>query len=154
MDRGGVHIDAERAALDHIREETMRELRGEAAALVPWKAAVEIAPIGQIAAVRGEAVDIDGGRQDHRARQGFRHQMVEQALDDGGTHDLVAMDARAHEDTRPALRPVQHFERERGIEARDLLADRNGEDFRRARCDAAIVDGEGGGRVVGTHAAF
>ena len=149
-----MHIDAERAALDHIGQETMRQLRGEAAAFVPRKAAIEIAPVGQIAAVRGEAVDINRGRQNHRTRQGFRHQMVEQALDDGRTHDLVPVDARAHEDTWPALRPVNHFERERGIETRDLLADGNGEDFRRARCDAAIVDGEGGGRVVGTHAAF
>ena len=56
MHRRRVDIDAESAAVDDMGEETVRQLRGETAVFVTGEAAVEIAPVGQIPAMRDKGM--------------------------------------------------------------------------------------------------
>ncbi len=90
-------IDAEIGALDDLRTENMGKPRGERSVGRSGKGAVEVAPVGQIAAVADKAVDIDDGHADQRTRQRTRRDTLQKAAGDLDAGDFVAMDRGADE---------------------------------------------------------
>ena len=108
-------IDAQRAAIDDMGEEAVCQLSGKTAVLRAGEASIEIAPVGQIAAVRGKTVYVDGRRKNDRPCQQFGRQAFEQSLDHGGADDLVTVNGSADENARPAPRAVHHAEGKRGV---------------------------------------
>ena len=145
-------IDPQRAAVDHMGKEAMRQLRGEAAALCPREAAVEIATIGQVPAVRDEAVDIDRRGEDDCPRKHVGGKPRKQALDDRRADDLVAMHRPADEDAGAGPRTMHDAQRQRRIQPGDLLANGNGDRRAGARHDRLVVKAEGFARIVAAHA--
>ena len=67
MAAGGVQVDAVRALADDLRHEQVRQTAGERPARRAGKAAVQIAPIGQVAIAVDEAKDVDDGDRDDAA---------------------------------------------------------------------------------------
>ena len=114
-------------------QETVRQLRGETAVFVTGEAAVEIAPVGQIPAVRDKAVDVDCGCENDRTLQIVGGQPFDQTLDDGSADDLVAVDRGAHEDAGSGLATVQYAQCQRRIKPGDLLAYRDRDGCRASR---------------------
>ena len=79
----------------------MRELAGQRARGTARKGSVEIATIGQIAAVGNEPDRVHDWHQHQRARQSALGQHVRQTADDFYANDLVTMDGGADKRDRP-----------------------------------------------------
>ena len=142
MDRRRMDIDAQRAAIDDMGEEAVRQLSGQTAMLRAGEASIEIAPVGQIAAVRGKTVYVDGRRKNDRPCQHFGRQAFEQSLDHGCADDLVTVNGSADENAGPAPRAMHHAKGKRRVQARHLLTDGNGNGRLRPRRDPAFVNDE------------
>jgi hypothetical protein len=107
------------------------------------KAAVEIAPVGQIARMGDEAEDIGDRHQQHRAGQRFGpDQALREPLDHRRADDLVPVDRRADEHRRAGPRAMQHPHRERGCRAGRHRGDRKGDIGLRAGRDRLAGDDE------------
>ena len=109
-----MQVDAVIAALDHLLQEQMGQARCQRPFRAAGKGAVEIAPVGQIAAAPDEAEGVNDRDQQHRPGDPAQGGGAGEPADDLDADDLVAVDRRADKDRRPLVAPMDHLHRQRG----------------------------------------
>src|SRR5690554_5770593 len=86
-----MNVDQRVALEDDLFEQAVGNAMGEAAVFATGKVAVEVAPVGEIAAALLEALQVDDGNTHQRTRQFPRIQVVDYPADDLDTVKLITM---------------------------------------------------------------
>jgi hypothetical protein len=90
---------------DHLGEEQVRHPRAQRAFRVAGKAAVQVAPVRQVAGAVDEAEQVHHRHQHQGAVQPVQHLQRAQPADDLHAVQLVAVNGGAHQQHRPVRRP-------------------------------------------------
>ena len=146
VDGRAVEVDAEIAARHHFGEEDVSELRGERSPGAARKAAVEVAPVGKVAAVADEAEGIDDRHHQQGAAGQNQRLGREQPPADGDAGQLVAMDRGADEQGLPFAPAVDDADRKRHRRAVGERAHRQVDEPAFARRHLFSTDAERGPR--------
>jgi hypothetical protein len=138
--RRGMQVDPEIRPRDDLGHEQMRQPRGERAPARAGTAAVEVAPVRQVARTGQEAEGVDDGHHHERPAQRFQRLGAQQAAHDLHADDLVAMHPRGDEDHRPGAAAVDHLHRHGDLGVIRHHRDRQVDDLAASRRDPRVAD--------------
>ncbi|OPZ04104.1 MAG: hypothetical protein BWZ08_02769 [candidate division BRC1 bacterium ADurb.BinA292] len=123
-DRRVVKIDPVVARPDNLFEHGVRQPARHAAVGRARKAAVQVPPVGQVARVMLQTVDIDHRDADDRSPQQFRRLVIQQITDDPDAAELIPVDRARDEQPRAVGRRADHADRHPHRRAQIRFAER------------------------------